>query len=276
MKSAERFALVALEVRGIRMLDGTDVLDASGLTVGDNIFAVDVDSVAARLESLVWVRTARVERKPPDRLIIWVDERVRDAWLDTGEGMFGVDEDGVLLPQQALPSETPRDLDLPVIRDLAVGEPEVTSEVSEKHTAGDIVADATLAAILTWWRQAREHDASFSGQISELRPLGTDGLRVILGGDGLEVRLPLQGNKLGQHLQTLNKVLPTVYGDVANPGYVDLRFTDQLVVGSAQAAARHRIQPRSKPQVRPELPQASVNSRRAQVDPSRVRGDHRG
>ena len=278
MRSAERFALVALEVRGIRMLEGADVLDASGLAVGDNVFAVNLDSVALRLESLVWVRQARVERKPPDRLIVWVDERTREAWIDTGESMFGVDGDGVLLPEQAMPAETPKDLDLPVI-DLKIAGRDAAPEAGRGLVAGDTMNDSTLTAILGWWRHAREHDVSFSRQISELQPFGSDGLRVLLGGDGLEIRLPLTGERLGDHLQTLNSALPAVYGDVTDPGYVDLRFTDQLVVGSAESAATQRLQHKRnapKPGTVPEPRKAQLIRERPAPAPSSARGDYRG
>jgi cell division protein FtsQ len=267
MKDTERFALVALEVNGIRILDGDDVLDASGLRVGDNIFAVDLDSVATRLQSLVWVRTARVERKPPDRLVVWLDERRRDAWIDIGERMFGVDEDGVLLPEQATPAETSQDLDLPVIRDLPVGEGKAAAEARGKLAVGDVVADSTLTAILEWWCLVREQNDGFSRQISELRPFGTSDLTVMLVGDGLEVRLPLQTDDVGQHLQTLSSVLPFLYEELPSPGYVDLRFKDQLVVG----------QPRKLPPVRRQTVPRSIKSiGREQVTPARAQGDHRG
>jgi cell division septal protein FtsQ len=59
---SEDFSLVALEVKGLRLLNGDDILAASGLAVGDNIFHVDLNAVALRLDSLVWVRRARMER----------------------------------------------------------------------------------------------------------------------------------------------------------------------------------------------------------------------
>ena len=272
MRSAERFALVALEVRGIRMLDGEQVLKASGLSVGDNIFAVDLDSVAVRVkERLVWVRTARVERKPPDRLVVWVDERRRRAWVEIEDRMFGVDEDGVLLPEQALASETSRDLDLPVIKNLRLAESgKSQGDEPQKMAAGETVADSTLGAILAWWSQAREQDASFSDQISELRPFGEDALSVILGGDGLEIRLPIRGAKLGEQLHILNGALPAVYRDVVGPVYVDLRFVNQLVVGTAQAVVeRLRHQQQSRRQIQSAAGQAQAISVSA-------RGDRRG
>ena len=243
LRSSERFGLVALEVSGIRLLSGDEVLDASGLAVGDNIFAVDLDAVALRLESLVWVRDARLERRPPDRLIVRINERRRDAWIDVRGQLFGLDAGGVLLPEQAMPAETPLDLDLPVIRNVPAVTVDAGTGTGEKLEAGDRLADSSLVAILGWWQRARLLDEDFSAQISELQPFGADGLRVILGGDGLEIRLPRRGALLRQHLLTLNRALPILFAAGARPGYVDLRFADQLVVGRPAAAPGHRVAP---------------------------------
>lgn len=272
MQSAQRFALVALEVRGIRMLDGDEVLKASGLCVGDNIFAVDLDSVAVRLaKSLVWVRSVRVERKPPDRLVMWIDERRRHAWVEIDDRMFGVDEDGVLLPEQALSSETSTDLDLPVIKDLQLEEWRKTQvDVARTIMVGEAVGDPTLGAILGWWRLARQQDVAFSSQISELRPFGKDALSVILAGDDLEIRLPIQGQDLGEQLHVLTTALPAVYRDVANPAYVDLRFVNQLVVGTLHQQSSTR-----------QVQDAPVRRGQQSAGPTQAvsasaRGDHRG
>ena len=185
--------------------------------------------------------------------------------------MFGVDEDGVLLPEQALASETSRDLDLPVIKNLRLAESgKSQGDEPQKMAAGETVADSTLGAILAWWSQAREQDASFSDQISELRPFGEDALSVILGGDGLEIRLPIRGAKLGEQLHILNGALPAVYRDVVGPVYVDLRFVNQLVVGTAQAVVeRLRHQQQSRRQIQSAAGQAQAISVSA-------RGDRRG
>lgn|GEM_PF-1312182 len=256
MKKAERFALVALEVRGIRVLDGDEVLQASALSVGDNIFAVDLDSVATRLEEeLVWVRSARVERKPPDRLVVWVDERRRQAWMEISNRMFGVDEDGVLLPERPLSAETSKDLDLPVIRDVRLED----VDLEDGMMAGEAVVDSTLGAMLSWWSLVREHDHAFGAQISELRPLGKHALRVTLAGDGLEIRLPLHGQALAEQLEVLTTALPAVFRDIADPAYVDLRFLNQMVVGTTGAALR-----------------GGSSAKPAQAVSTSARGDHRG
>ncbi|MED5415111.1 MAG: FtsQ-type POTRA domain-containing protein, partial [Candidatus Latescibacterota bacterium] len=110
------YRLVALEVHGLRLLSGEEILTASGLRPEDSIFDADLDDVAARIGELVWVRSARVERRPPDRLVVTLTERRRIAWLDWQGELFGLDEERVVLPRGRLTTEGVTDLDLPVIR----------------------------------------------------------------------------------------------------------------------------------------------------------------
>ena len=78
---AAQFELVAIEVNGLRLLTGEDVLEASGLEIGDNVLEVDLRAVANQLEAVPWVRRAVVVRKPPDRLVVELVERQRFAWV---------------------------------------------------------------------------------------------------------------------------------------------------------------------------------------------------
>lgn len=218
------FTLEALEVQGLNMLRGRDILEASGLDVGDNIFAVDLADVAVQVEHLPWVEKVLIERKPPDRLVISVVERQRLAWVELGE-IYGVDKEGVLLPAANEENESYRDLDLPVISGLQT--------VDDSLKTGEALDDSTLTEILTWWQQANVYDAEFCMNVSEIQPLGDEGLRLRLVGDGLEVRLPL--DRVSERLRVLKRLMARVYRECPDPAYIDLRFAGQVVVGTATA-----------------------------------------
>jgi cell division protein FtsQ len=221
-----RFGLAALEVEGLRLLRGEDVLRASGLQLGDNIFAVDLEEVVRRLEEECWIREALVGRKPPDRLMIHLVERQRLAWIDLGQ-TYGIDGEGVLLPGERLPGESHQDLDLPVISGLR--------RRVDSPRPGQAVADSSLALILDWWQEARVADGEFCMNVSEIQPLADQGIRLRLVGDGLEVRLPL--DRVPFRIRTLKRWLERVYGESPAPAYIDLRYAGQVVVGSRQGSS---------------------------------------
>ena len=218
------FGLRALEVGGLRLLDGDDVLAASGLEVGTNIFAVDLEEVEQRLENVCWIERAMVMRKPPDRLAVEIVERQRSAWVELG-ATYGIARDGVLLPKDRAPGESFADLNLPVISGLAA--------VSDTLQFGATVSDSTLVGLLGWWDEATAADAEFCLNVSRLEPLPGACLRLQMVGDGLEIRLPL--DSVERNLRTLRRLMPRVYRDYPDPAYIDLRYTGQVVVGSKEA-----------------------------------------
>ncbi len=218
------FGLRALEVGGLRLLDGDDVLAASGLEVGTNIFAVDLEEVEQRLENVCWIERAMVMRKPPDRLAVEIVERQRLAWVELG-ATYGIARDGVLLPKDRAPGESFADLNLPVISGLAA--------VGDTLQFGATVSDSTLVGLLGWWDEATAADAEFCLNVSRLEPLPGACVRLQMVGDGLEIRLPL--DRVERNLRTLRRLMPRVYRDYPDPAYIDLRYTGQVVVGSKEA-----------------------------------------
>ena len=218
------FGLRALEVGGLRLLDGNDVLAASGLEVGTNIFAVDLEEVEQRLENVCWIERAMVMRKPPDRLAVEIVERQRLAWVELG-ATYGIARDGVLLPKDQAPGESFADLNLPVISGLAA--------VSDTLQFGATVSDSTLVGLLGWWDEATAADAEFCLNVSRLEPLPGACVRLQMVGDGLEIRLPL--DSVERNMRTLRRLMPRVYRDYPDPAYIDLRYTGQVVVGRKEA-----------------------------------------
>ena len=218
------FGLRALEVGGLRLLDGDDVLAASGLEVGTNIFAVDLEQVEQRLENVCWIERAMVMRKPPDRLAVEIVERQRLAWVELG-ATYGIARDGVLLPKDQAPGESFADLNLPVISGLAA--------VGDMLQFGATVSDSTLVGLLGWWDEATAADAEFCLNVSRLEPLPGACVRLQMVGDGLEIRLPL--DSVERNLRTLRRLMPRVYRDYPDPAYIDLRYTGQVVVGRKEA-----------------------------------------
>jgi len=220
-----QFRVAALEVRGLRLLTGEEVLQHSGVLVGDGLFEVDLDAVAERLSGLVWVRSARVERKPPDRLIVHLEERRRVAWIEWRQRQHGIDADGVLLPSDKLFTEGIADLDLPVLRVPLIG---------DSLVVGQIVADSSVQRLLAWWAEARQVEPQLARDISQFEAYEENGLVLRLVADNLEVRLPF--GRVQELLSTLREVLGRVYRECPNPAYIDLRFAGQAVIGRESSA----------------------------------------
>ncbi len=93
------FGLDSIEVSGTHLLSRAQILQASGLRVGQNMLSVHADDVRARIRQLPLVRTARVARPSPSRLLITIEERAPSFVLQTLEGRWYLDDQATLLEE---------------------------------------------------------------------------------------------------------------------------------------------------------------------------------
>lgn len=98
---SQSLQLDKFEVEGnteARMSSDT-IIKATRVEVGDHLLGIPTTEVSARLEKLPWVAHAKVERILPSTLRITVDERKASMVVQTGQGPFLVDADGLVLQQ---------------------------------------------------------------------------------------------------------------------------------------------------------------------------------
>lgn len=129
-----------LEVEALRVnqvtIDGRDRADHetlvaySGVRDGQSILAVDLDEIAQSLERHPWVATASVARVFPDRIRVVIREHVPSALVSL-EGLYLVNESGVVFKRWSAGDES----DLPLItglsRDVATQEPTAFAELAQ-------------------------------------------------------------------------------------------------------------------------------------------------
>jgi len=99
MARSSLFALEGIEVTGTKLLTPAEVVQASGLRPGQSMLGLHTDRVRARIAALPLVRSVSVRRVPTSRVRISVVERVPSFVLETIEGRWLMDADGVVLGQ---------------------------------------------------------------------------------------------------------------------------------------------------------------------------------
>lgn len=83
--AAAGFALAHVHVEGASPRARADILRATGLALGQPLVGLDLDDLRARIETVGWVKEARVVRLMPDTLMIHVVERSQLAvWQNNG------------------------------------------------------------------------------------------------------------------------------------------------------------------------------------------------
>ena len=213
--TASRFAIERVDVTGQARLSAAEVVKASGLAPGQNLWNLDARRAAAGVEALPLVKRAEVVRSLPNRVTIYVEER-RPFTLVNAGGLHWVDEQGVPLG----PETRAVSLDLPVI-----------SGVTRDDMAAGRLASDRVAAGVALLRSLMRAQNPLMGEISEIdvsRPEGP----VLFMLDGIEVRIGSEDwdGRLGR----LGGVLAQLRASGQSVTSIDLRFRDQVVLTTAK------------------------------------------
>ncbi len=94
-KTTPRFSVKSIEIEGTKRLSRDDILAASGLSPGENLFSLDVEKAQRTLVQSPWIERARVTRRLPNNIVIEVHEREARAVFVVDGQSFLVDENGV-------------------------------------------------------------------------------------------------------------------------------------------------------------------------------------
>lgn len=91
-----------IDVSGIKSLEPEEIIIASGVEDGQKIGDIDLDVVRERVESVGWVRTARVSRILPGTIQIAVSERTPYAFWQQNRKLRLIDREGVEITKKDL------------------------------------------------------------------------------------------------------------------------------------------------------------------------------
>jgi len=208
--TTERFAVVAVEVRGASRVPPQRILEASGIVHGQNLWRIDPGRVRGRLEEMPEIRRADVIRELPNRVAIVVEER-RPFTLVHAAKLHWLDEEGRVLGDETRAVNT----EVPVISGLS------EEELVTMRTSPGPRARAAIALIRALLRTG----SALASEISEIDMSRAEG-PVLYTVDGVEVRLGTE--EWDERLARLEGVLAQVSSQDVHG--VDLRFRDQVVL----------------------------------------------
>jgi cell division protein FtsQ len=93
------FRLKSVHVQGASPMATADIIRAAGLYAGQPLVGLDLREVRQRVESVGWVKQARVVRLLPDTLVVAVDERRQLAVWQHGGKTVVIDDHGEVIPE---------------------------------------------------------------------------------------------------------------------------------------------------------------------------------
>jgi cell division protein FtsQ len=199
-----------IDVVGARHTSTLEVRNATGLTSKDNLLLLSTAAVEDGVETLPWVKSARVERRLPGTIRIRIEERRPALVLSLGSARWTIDSSGRVL--QAGQS----DKGLP-----ALGGIELSSVAP-----GTIIRDPQARAALEVWRsldkKLKEDVAGIFVPTLERITLSLDG--------GTLVRFGA-AEMLGAKNHVLKALLARLHSEGRSVAYLDVRVPTSPAVG---------------------------------------------
>jgi cell division protein FtsQ len=161
------FALREIHFTGVEHARESELVQRSGLKLGENLFKVDLLLASRGIESHPWISAARLTRHWPHSIEINVQEHRAAALVQAG-GLYALDDEGRLF-KRASPDDQ---LDLPIV-----------SGVDRKGPERELRLLSALHFLDTWRAAGFE-----TSELSELRLEDTGSITVFTRNQ--EVRLP--------------------------------------------------------------------------------------
>ncbi len=141
MVNSSDFTVQEITVTGNRHVDQQAILALSGIAPGTNVWLVDLEELGKRLESHPRIRRVGIQRIPPRRIHIMIEERNPLVLIHNPEDhmLYGLDVDGVMLPammgnefQKRVPQNQKDDIDLVLTTPIMSGDLSVSFEPGAK------------------------------------------------------------------------------------------------------------------------------------------------
>ncbi len=209
MQQSPRFEINRIGVRGHSRLLPQRVVQFLDIPPHTNIFHVQIEKLQQQLETLQWVKTARVYRNFPDKLSITLIERTPFALVKLDE-LHLVDRDGFILGNPA--SENA--LQLPIITGAFVEDINIQGENPRFGQALHAINEVMNSSIPLFHQIRTIHIQSLEN-VTFLSDSSTPEIRVSL----VDYR-----KKLGD--------LQKIYDDVSQQqlALIDLRFKKRIII----------------------------------------------
>lgn len=165
------FTVQQITVEGNDRVDQDEILARASIAPGVNIWLVDLQRLSKRVEEHPAIRGASVQRVPPHRVHIRVEERAPVAFLMHPEDgqLYGVDYEGIILEPFMGPTFPRRDpMEQQAHLELALTTPLLSGTFDIDIRAGETVKDPRVLSSLVFIQEMRSRTPDWYREIAEL------------------------------------------------------------------------------------------------------------
>lgn len=214
--TASFFATQEVQVSGNRQLSREQVIQAMGVSPGQNVFQVDEDEARERLSRHPWIAHAVVERRLPGTYRVRVREREAVALIALDQLYLVSEADGVFKPLEAGDP-----VDLPV----------VTGVDSETFAQELSFRTRVLVHVVQFLHDYRDAGLWRREPVHEIHLASDESFSVYVGDDAIHVRIGAPPFR--KKLRRFRKVLDRLRSKDARASYVyldNVRRPDRVTV----------------------------------------------
>ncbi|MGD9537219.1 MAG: cell division protein FtsQ/DivIB [Alphaproteobacteria bacterium] len=202
------YTLQNVYAEGRRTVPVGTVLDTLGVKRGMATLAIDVDAARERLEALEWVRSASVERRLPDTLMVRIVERQPLAlWQNDGK-LTLIDRDGIAFGA----GDVTRYAHLPLV--VGAGADKAAPRLFDAMAVHPVLFKRVVAAI---WVGERRWNLRFDSGLEARLPEGDVDIAWARLGDLVATRGLLERPVLAVDLRLADRTVIRMKGDPASP-----------------------------------------------------------
>ncbi|MBI5748333.1 MAG: FtsQ-type POTRA domain-containing protein [Nitrospinae bacterium] len=236
------FDISNITIDGNINLNRDDILSASNIKIGQNIFSVNTGEIYKRLKGHPWIKDTAVKKEMPDRLKIKINEREPAVILKSNE-LYLIDDEGMVLAK--LNGES--DMSFPVI----------VKPMGLEYKVGDRISSEDVFNGINIWSRLQGvklnlGDSSFKDNITTIEPLSSEKVKINLKDTNSYIVINGEDiDKKFQHLQTVMRFLEDRTNidnkeavknenstslkekkkkEVREINYIDLSFKDKVIV----------------------------------------------
>lgn len=236
------FRVNEVTVSGNQRYTAQQIVEASGIKLGDNLITLSKSRVAGNLiAKLPYVRSITIDRKLPDGLLITVEEHVAAAAVSDGESWWYVAAQGKLLERVDDPGTVMR------VTGLTAADPMVSDDIQVEQDEENTLS--YVLALLT--------ELEARGMLGQCTALDcTAAASITLDYDIYHVKLPRRSD-YSQYLALFQGALTSDRMPQGVPGTFDLTIQDGRAYFQPEDEEPIASQPQPDPEPDPSASQAA-------------------
>ena len=164
------FVVQEITIAGNHRVDQEEIRARSGIAPGTNIWLVNLTELSRRLEKHPMIRRVGVQRFPPHRIHVQIEERAPMALIldPTSTLLYGLDVEGKVLPPILSESFSKESVETREddVR-LALSSPILSGDISLQYEPGAKIMDSPVPEVLQFFKRLEQCAPEVFSQIAE-------------------------------------------------------------------------------------------------------------